>query len=437
MSSINFGGLATGMDTGAIVDALMEIERQPIQRLEHEKAYQQSRLDAFSGFQDKLKAFLDVAQGLDSEDELLATKSELSAEGYFSVDSSETANAGAYNIEVISLAHQEKEVAGGVADGWTSAGGDMTINGQTVSVTAGSSLAAIRDQINNTADIGVTATIINDGQASPYRLVLTADAAGANGVDITANTSDVAFTPTQPGSQAHIKVDGIDVYSDSNRLTGAIPGATINLLKPHETAGDTTTLSISVDDDAIKANIQKFADAYNDIFGFFEAQKDSSWGSDSSFRTVQRSLQSMLVQSVGVSGGSFQTLAELGFSTQKDGTLIIDSTTLADAMRDDLDGVTKLFAGDGVVNGVAAQFQSYLESVTDSSDGIYASKKDVTERSVRRIDTQIDSLEARLAQREKTLRAQFDAMEQLVSGMNSQGSFLAQQMTSIANMSGS
>ena len=434
--AITFGGLATGMDTGAIVEALMGIERQPIERLEHEKAYQQSRLAAFSEFDTKLKAFLEVAEGLDSEKELLATKSDLSAEGFFSVDSSETANAGTYNIEVQSLALQEKEVGAGVADGFTSAGGDVTINGQVVTIAAGSSLSAMRDAINDTADIGVTATIINDGSASPHRLVLTADSAGANGVDITANTSDVAFSPTQAGSQAHVFVDGIEIFSDSNRLAGAIEGATIDLLKANTVVGETTTLSISVDDSVIEENIQKFADAYNEIFNFFAAQKDTTWGSDSSFRSVQRSLQGMLVQSVGVSGGSYQTLAELGFETQKDGTVKIDSTRLSDAIQGDLEGLTTLFAGDGTVNGIAAKFQSYLDTVTDSVDGVHASKKDGTDKTVKRIDKQIENMEMRLEQREKTLIAQFSAMEQLVSGMNAQGSFLSQQMSALSNMNG-
>ena len=34
MGSITFGGLATGLDTNALIDSLMEIERIPLDRLE-------------------------------------------------------------------------------------------------------------------------------------------------------------------------------------------------------------------------------------------------------------------------------------------------------------------------------------------------------------------------------------------------------------------
>ncbi len=429
MAGITFGGLATGMDTNAIVDALMQLERQPIERLETDKAFYNNRLSAFADFDTKLKSFMSKAEALDTSQELIVNKAALSSDDFFSVAADATALAGTYSIEVVSLARQEKEVSGGVADGWTSAGGDVTINGKNVSIAAGSSLGQIRDAINGTAGIGVKASIINDGTVTPNRLVLTADNAGANGVDITASTLDLTFSPTQAGSQAHILVDGIDIYSNSNSITGAVSGVTIDLLKENAAPGDTTTLSVSTDHDAISKNIQEFVDAYNDIFSFIKAQKGSSWATDSSFRSVTRRLQSMLVDSVGGTG-NFQTLSELGFRTDKtDGSLTIDSTALTTAIKDDLDSVVKLFAGESGVEGVASKFQSYLDGITDFVDGVYATKKKSTESTVSRIDKQMEMQEARLEQREKTLRAQFEAMETLVSGMNAQGSFLTQQMS--------
>ncbi len=437
MSTITFGGLASGLDTGTIVAELMKLERRPIERLENDRSYFTNRLKAFSDFDTKLKSFLSIAEELDTAKELVVNKSTLSSEGFFSVNADASALAGTYNVEVVSLARQEKEVSSGVADGWTSAGGDVTLNGQTVSIAAGSTLGQIQEAINGTADIGLKATIINDGTATPNRLVLTADDAGVNGVDITASTLDLAFSPTQAGAQAHIVVDGIDVYSSSNSISGAISGATIDLLKENAAPGDTTTIAISTDHEEIAGKIEKFVGAYNDIFSFINNQKDSSWSSDSTFRSVTRRMQNMLVDAVGGSG-NLQTLAELGFRTdKKDGSLTVDSTKLSEAIRDDLDSVVKLFAGESGVDGVASKFQSYLDSITDFVDGIYSGKKTTTDSTIRRIDSQIEMQEARLSQRERTLRAQFDAMETLLSGMNAQSSFLTQQMTMLSNLGAS
>ena len=87
----------------------------------------------------------------------------------------------------------------------------------------------------------------------------------------------------------------------------------------------------------------------------------------------------------------------------------------------------KLFVGENGIDGIANRFTSYLDTLTDSIDGLYASKKTSTDQTIKRIDNNIDSLERRLEQREKTLRAQFDAMETLMGSMNSTSSYLTQQ----------
>jgi flagellar hook-associated protein 2 len=119
-------------------------------------------------------------------------------------------------------------------------------------------------------------------------------------------------------------------------------------------------------------------------------------------------------------------LSQLGISTQKDGTLKVDGTVLKGAISDDLDGVVSLFAGSAATEGLSAKLVDYLESVTDRSDGILASRKTATDSGLRRLDSQIERQEARLEQREETLRAQFTAMEQLVSSMNATSSYLSQ-----------
>lgn len=433
MATINFGGLATGMDTNAIIKAIMDAERQPITRLQRDKEFYQNRLTAFQGFETKLKDLLSKAEKLDTAKELVVNKANLSGEGYLKVQADPQAAAGTYGVEVVSLARQEKEVSGGVAAGWTTAGGDVTINGQVIAIAAGSTIEQIRDAINANPDVGITASLINDGTVTPNRLVLTADTAGANGVDITANTLDIAFNMTQAGSQAHVKIDNIDIYSNSNSLTGAIPGVTIDLLKENVVPGETTTLSVSRDNDAIKGQIEGFVKAFNAVLSFVKDQSGSSWSADPAFRSAHGRLRGLLVSSVGGSG-AFQTLASLGFKTQKeDGSLAIDSQKLTEAISSDMDSVVKLFAGEAGIDGVAKKFQTYLKDITGSTDGIYASKRESTGRNVRQIDRQVERLEARLSQREASLRARFEAMETLVGGLNSQGAFLSQQMVMMSN----
>lgn len=425
--AITLGGLATGLDTNALITELMKAERQPITRLEKDKAYQKSRLAAFSDFETKLKTLLSKFEAVGTVKEFLATKSTLSSPDYLNITTTATAAKGTYAVEVVSLARQEKEVAAGVAEGFTSAGGDLTINGKTVSIAAGSTLGQIRDAINGTADIGLSASIINDGTGSPYRLVFTANEAGANGVDITANTTELAFS-SQAGSLAQIKVDGIDIFRTTNTISDAVSGVTFDLLKMNQ-PGETTNLQIATDQGAVKQKVKDIVTAYNDVINFVKKQATADWRSDSGLQSPKRRIQMLLTTAVGGSG-SFQTLSELGLETQKDGTLTIKDSQLDAALKDHLADVTTLLVGETGVEGISAKFTSYLKGVTSSTDGILTARKNSTDASIKRIDSNISRLELRLTQREKVLRAQFDALETLTSTMNSQSAFLTQQINS-------
>lgn len=424
--AITLGGLATGMDTNALVTELMKAQRQPIKRLENDRNFQKTRLTAFTDFDKKLKDLLGKAEAMETSQKFLANKATQSSQEFFTVTASSTATPGAYNVEVVSLARQEKEVAAGVAEGFTSAGGELTINGKTVNIAADSTLGQIRDAINGTAGIGVSASIINDGTGSPYRLVFTATQAGANGVDISANTTELAFT-SQPGSLAQIKVDGIDIFRTSNTINDAIAGVTFDLVKGNS-PGETTSLKVDTDQSAVKQKITDFIKSFNDIVNFVNAQKDASWGRDSGLQAPKSRLQSLLTTAVGGSN-ALQTLSGLGFATQKDGTLKTDDTKLSNALKDNLSGVTTLLAGGGGVEGITAKFKTYLKGITSSVDGLLSSRKKSTDAAVKRIDDSIERMEARLEKREKTLRAQFNALESLVGGMNSQSAFLTQQIS--------
>jgi flagellar hook-associated protein 2 len=204
----------------------------------------------------------------------------------------------------------------------------------------------------------------------------------------------------------------------------------MELLKADPDILTPTTLNISSDNEETKNKIQSFVDAYNDIITFIGEQKDADWGNDSAFRSVKRRMQDLLV-TPQAAGGSYSTLSQIGFETQRDGTVTLSSTKLTDALTEDYDSVVGLLAGLNDSGGIAAQFASYLDDITDSTNGIYASRKESTDRNIRRIDQRIDILELRMEQREKTLRAKFSAMENLVSGLNAQGSFLAQQLASL------
>ena len=154
---------------------------------------------------------------------------------------------------------------------------------------------------------------------------------------------------------------------------------------------------------------------------------------DSTIQGVKRGLQNVL-SSVVKTSGSLHVMSELGITTQLNGTLLQNNSKMDAALADNFDGVVSLLAGEGKVDGMMKKFNYYMLDVTSGSTGMYATKKSNYDLSIKRFDTQIANMEPRMVAREATLRAQYSAMETLVSGLNSQGSFLTQQMDLLSNM---
>ena len=448
--TIQFGGLATGLDTSSIIDQLMELERRPLSLLEKDKTWLNSRLKAFTELDTKLKSFADGIRELGDANTLLQRSIRQSSDAFFTARVDSNAQAGAsYQVEVVSLAQVQKSVSAGVASKTDAIFGTgtmtLTLDGDVTARTIGigegqNSLTGIMNAIN-TADLGVRASIINDGSATPFRLVLTGnDPAKSFTLDASGLGGGIALdlgAPVQQATRAHIRVDTIDIYSDSNTLTEAIPGVSLDLTRAE--VGTLTSLNVTTDRDSIKATIEGFAKGYNEVVGFITSQstmngaKGGVLGGDSGIGTIKRRLQTMLTQPLSNSG-VFTALSQLGFETRKDGTLQVNEKTLNAAIDENLDSVVSLLAGENGVDGIAGQFQDYLDTLTDSVSGLLKGRKDSIDSNLRRLDTRITSMEMRLEKRQQMLERQFSAMESLISGLNAQSSYLSQQMTAITNM---
>lgn len=447
--TIQFGGLATGLETSSIIEQLMALERTPVTRLETDQTWLNNRLDAFTELDTKLKSFADKIKDLNFSSTLLQRTVKQSSSEYLSTTVNSKALTGAsYQVEVQSLAQVQKSVsAAGYTDKTSAIFGTgtlkLTIGTSTRDITIDStnnSLEGLAKAINQ-ADLGVSAAIINTGDATnPYHLTLTGknvstkfslDASGLSGTALSFGD------PVQEASDAKVVIDGIPITSNSNTLTEAIPGVTLDLLKAE--VGKTTTLNISVDKDSIKSAISAFAEGYNEVVSFITSQSSINGseagvlGGDASINAVKRRLQNLLTEATGNSG-IFKTMSQLGFQTQKDGTLNLNETTLTKAINNNLDDISKLLAGEDGVTGVATKFKNYLYDMTNSGTGLLKIKKTSIEGNLKKIGTQITTIEARLEQRQKNLESQFSAMETLVSGLNSQSTYLTQQMEILSNM---
>jgi flagellar hook-associated protein 2 len=479
--SITFSGLATGLDTDSIVKDLMALERAPLERVEAKKAAETKRLEAFAQFKSKLDGLKEAVGEMTVSSQIRSTSVSLSSEKAFTATTTSGA-LGSYNISVAQLSQVQKTVTDGFSSSTDSlfGTGTLTVNGTEIAISAeNNSITGLAASINALSETtGVKASIINDGSASnQYHLVFSGQDANSS-FTITSDLVDetpapIAFNTTnvQTAQQAVAFIDGIKVISNTNTITDAISGVTLDLNSVSSTSYsgtpvtgvdpwawadppvyDSARMDVKADTGALKEKVTSFVSAYNDVMDWIlsgysefggtdtvagdttDSEEEALLGSvlrgDSTINSMKRQLQNMLTETVNNSG-SFQILSEIGISTNLNGTLKQDNTKLDAALAGNYDDMVSLLSGDEQTAGVMKGFNSLLLNMTSGSTGMYATKKSAFDSSSKRFDRQIEQMELRLTKREGALRAQFSAMEQLVSSLNAQGDFLTQHIDAL------
>jgi flagellar hook-associated protein 2 len=415
--ALTASGLGSGLDVNGMVSQLMAVERRPISALDQKEAQIQAKISAYGSVKGAISAFQAAVAALAAPARFAAVKASIADASVASAAASSAAVAGTYSIEVSKLAQAQKlasagqasstaaigtgtltfdfgTISGGSFDAATGkyTGAGFTSNGsgaKTVTIDAAhSTLDGIRDAIN-AANIGVTATIINDGGASPYRLALSVGATGApNSVKLSVS-GDAALqsllghdpagaqslVETVSAQNAQFKIDGLSISKPSNTATDVIQGVTLNLLKTN--AGSATTLTVARDSAGVKSAVDSMVKAYNDLsktlgdLTKFDAasKKGSVLTGDPSVRSVQSQLRAVLDSTLASAGGGLSRLADIGIGFALDGKLQLDAARLQKVIGDPNKDIATLFAamGKATDSGVAV-----TGSGADTKDGSFA-----------------------------------------------------------------
>ena len=131
MSTISFGGLATGLDTQSIITQLMNLERAPEQLLQAQQKKNTGKISEFQKIEDALSSLQDVVQGFNTPATFNAVKSTVGNSSALSATATSSATQGTHTVQVVSLAKFQRQVSTGVAsDTALSFGtGSFTIDG--------------------------------------------------------------------------------------------------------------------------------------------------------------------------------------------------------------------------------------------------------------------------------------------------------------------
>jgi flagellar hook-associated protein 2 len=452
MASFTVGGLSTGVDYNELVSKLIEVQRQPIKILENKKDDYNSKISSYSDLDSKLSTLRDAVDKLRTGANFFVKNASSSDTTVLDATASGTASSGNYTVSVTTLASEEKEVHSGVLSSSTvvnSSGSDKvfayTYSGTTATLTVadGTTLDQLKNLINDDAsNPGATATVVNDGVAGDnYRLILTGNASGLtntitiddaattlDGTGSTVNFESSTFTENKTAADSDFTVDGLQIKRSSNSITDVIDGLTLNLKK----AGSSAIVSVTADNDEIKDQVSSFVDAYNDVAEFIATNTDYDSNTkvsgilsgESTARSIQSRLRSIVSGTVSGLSGSLSILAEIGITTDyKTGNLKLDSSKLDTKLSASLDDVADLFKDN--TNGIATEIYSYIGDITSTVDGSITLRKKGLTDVISNISNTIESMEYRLDKQEDDLVRKFTALESLVSRYNTIGSYLS------------
>ncbi|MEW5738133.1 MAG: flagellar filament capping protein FliD [Myxococcota bacterium] len=431
------GGLASGLDSNAIIDQLVSLEKRPIDLLAARQDALKVQVSLLGDLASRLSALQKAAKSLKRDGVLRLSTG--STPTNFSVTPTTGGTAGRFSVEVQALAQAAKARSAAFTPGVDVVRGgtlDLTVMGQTTSVTLtdGMTLSEVASAVN-ASGAAVSATVLSDGTRE-YLSLTNRDTgyplSGAPGdaLSITETSTGslgqpLGLTLTQAAANATVVVDGLSVSRMSNELSDVLPGVKLSL----KSTGAVEDVVLGYDTEATRKNLEAFVTAYNDVLSAVQRQLNVAPGADRSktlagdsvVRSVQSALQKVVAATVpGL--GTVRALADLGVQTSRDGSLSIDEVKLSAAITRESTSVDALFTT--ASTGLSDVVDDLVDQYTAPSSGLITARKDGLNQSIKRMDATLEQMNARLDGYRRNLIAQFTAMETVVSGFKSIGNYL-------------
>ena len=356
---------------------------------------------------------------------------------------------------------------------------ELSIGGKAIALTSDSTVAEIISAVNS-SDAGVKMTYVE----SLNRFEFTSTDGSASPKDITGNVATAligAGNSISGSTEASITVqykDGTKINMNSSTDSFSLDGLTIKVNESFA-AGDPVTLSSKTNTDAVLAGIKDMIKDYNEIVDLVnkeystkpnrnyppltdEQKEDMSeseikaWEEkantgmlfgDSNLSSLSSDLRSVILNS-GAAMSAFEAIGITSSSSWTDnGKLIIDEDKLKAAISSDPANVQKLFAGETdaagnkISDGAAERLKNVMNKYAKTegspkglliekaghpssplsliNNSFYTQMKD--------IDTFVLKLKVRLQAEQTRYQTQFTNLETVISNLNSQSGWLAQQ----------
>ena len=408
-------GIGSGLNVTSIISQLMVVQNQPVTLLQNQEAANLTLVSSFGQLQSALSTFQTSMQNLNKASSYQSVNAGVTNTSVATVSATPQAATGSYSLLVNKLAQSQTLVTAGQANSTSAIGtgtisfnfgsisGGTSVNGQysgaaftnagaapkTVTIdSSNNSLTGIASAIN-AANIGITASILNDGSSNPARLSLSVTNPGvANSLQISV-AGDPALssllsqdpqgtqnlTETSTAQNAQFSLNGIAISSPTNTSTTTIPGVTLNLLTTNTTA---TTLAITKSTSGTTTAINAFVTAYNTIQSVISSatsynatsKQSGALQGQNSVNSIMNQMQAILNAPVPGAPNAISMLAQVGVSFQSNGSMSLDNTKLTAALASNPSAVAGLFSSTGTSSDPLISYTSGSSSTKPGSYGV-------------------------------------------------------------------
>jgi flagellar hook-associated protein 2 len=465
MATITSLGIGTGTDLNSIVTQLVAVERAPLRQLQQAATRLNTEVSAFGKVTSLFSALQDASNKLNGVGLWNQSNATSGIDAAVGVVGGATAAAGNYSVSVQALASSQTVASNtSYASATTLVGsGSLSIQlgawstGNTaftaksgsaalsVTLTATDTITSLRDKIN-AAGAGVTASLVTD--ATGVRLALRSSTSGVeNGFEITGTggVSGLSYNAgsgagglqlKQAAADAKATVNGIDITSATNELSGTIEGLTLKLRQVTTAPVD---VAVTNDRDAITKAVTEFAKAYSELSAYIIEQTKYDAGTkqggvlqgDSAVNNLQSRLRAIVNTPSGASA-QFGRLSDVGLELQRDGTMKVNSTKLASATQN-LTELKKAFGNSDTVtagnDGFSRQFASLATRML-SIDGAVTTHTEGLRKLISKNGEDQTKLNERVDRFQARLTAQYSAMDVAQSRFTALSNYVNQQFGS-------
>jgi flagellar hook-associated protein 2 len=443
-SIINTLGAGSGIDVNNLAQGLVDAEKIPQkERLDAKIAQTEAKITGFSVVKFALSELKNAFGKLNDASDFSAIVPANTQATAFGVTASSTAEAGSYSIEVLQTAQAQRTASSSfgsnsqVLNGGAAFGLNLSIAGAdptTIEVSTATPDGVVK--AINSADLGVTAQIINTG--SGFTIVVSGQTGAQQSFTLSSDdgtgtgVAGLAFDTTlQSAADASFKINGLTVSRSSNTVNDVIDGVTLELFA--NTTG-AARLDLNRDTTAIKSNIAGLVAAYNDFEDTLKILSDRSseveefggvLAGESLLRTIRNQVRDMLTRTSSTAGTTVQAARDVGLSIDRNGKLNIDESQLDAALQNNFSEVSTMFSA-GTNNqskystaaaGLAGDAIHRIEKMLLSSGAINTQSLSAASQ-VKQYQTKLTELEERMDKLLNRYIKQFSVMESIVGSSN-------------------